>query len=106
MAPLLEALLALGLAEAHHLVLAAAAAILRVHRLLVVALAHLLPLVRPERHRGGTLETAAEGLGGEEGAWGLRRRAARARTTDSIRFRIGEREGGGGCEVLRWGRFI
>jgi hypothetical protein len=52
---LLETFLALGLAHVHHLALAAVAALLRVHRLLVVALSHLLPLARPERHRGETL---------------------------------------------------
>lgn len=65
-APLLEALLALGLADVHHLALSAAAALLRVHRLLVVPLPHLLPLARPERHRGETLEREG-GCGGGGG---------------------------------------
>jgi hypothetical protein len=98
---LLEAFLALGLADVHHLALAAAAALLRVYRLLVVALPHLLPLARPERHRGETLGGPGGGAqcvgtgrsGGAVESLAQPRTHGKTDPSDPIRFRIGERKG-------------
>jgi hypothetical protein len=89
---LLEAFLSLGLADVDHLALAAAAALLGVHRLLVVALPHLLPLARPERHRGKTLEGPGGG-GRGVGAWAGSRSHARTARPTRLDFELGNGKG-------------
>jgi hypothetical protein len=79
---LLEALVAGLPADLHHLVLAATAGLRRIHRDLVVALPRIRALARAKRHGAASSRNPSAAAGVE---W--------ARTHDSIRFRIGEREG-------------